>query len=606
MKDLWKLRRLLMASEQRRVAALAVAMIGVAVLEVLGVGSILPFMQLLADPEAVEREGWLRRIYLFFDFDSVEDALFASGAVLFVAITATNLAYATTVWFRERLAWDLNHRLATDVLRRYLDQPYGFFLGRNTSNLSQTLLSEVGYVVAGIVTPLLTIAARGMSALLIIGLLTVFDWRLALAAAAVFGGAYGAVYSFFRRSQARLGQERYEQNRLRFQIASEALGGIKDVKTLGREGEFMRRFHEPSRRFSDAAARNNLVAGLPRYALEVVGLGGILLVVLYLLRVRADLGPVVPVLTLYAFAAYRLMPALNELFRSVVQIRFHQAGLDALYVDLVELPTPQTDPDGGGEPERAEATHDGAPRTSTRLLELRGVGFRHDERGGPTLSGIDLSIEPRQVVGFVGSTGAGKTTLIDVILGLLEPSEGELLVEGRPLDRRGALTWRTRCGYVPQEIFLCDDTVTANIAFGIPIEEIDHGAVEAAARMARLHDFVTGLDEGYGTVVGERGVRLSGGERQRIGIARALYHDPELLVLDEATNALDGLTEEGVMETVARLAGRKTVLVIAHRFNTVRACDVIHLLDRGRIVASGSFDELYASNEHFRAMAGRS
>ena len=215
-----------------------------------------------------------------------------------------------------------------------------------------------------------------------------------------------------------------------------------------------------------------------------------------------------------------------------------------------------------------------------------------------------MRIEPKQVVGFVGATGAGKTTLVDLILGLLKPTEGAIVIDDHRLDAESSSAWRRRCGYVPQEIFLSDDSISANVAFGIPESEVDAGAVEKAARMAQIHDFVAELPDAYDTIVGERGVRLSGGQRQRIGIARALYHDPEVLVLDEATNALDGVTETAVMQTVSSLMRQKTILVIAHRFTTVRSCDVIHLLEGGRIVASGTYDQLYDENPQFQAMAG--
>ena len=352
--------------------ALAGAMILMGVVEMVGVASILPFMQLVADPEAIERGGWLSVAYDRLGFGSVESALFAAGLFLFLVITFNNAFNALTIWFMQRFAWGLSHRLGTDLLARYLHQPYTFFLGRNTAGLNQTLLSEVNYVVTGVLLPVLYVSARTITALLIVALLAAFDWKLAATVVLVFGGAYAVVYAVFRRSQYRLGLERYNQNQLRFTVAQEALAGIKDVKTLGRESEFLRRFAEPSRRFSAAAARNNVVSRLPRYALEIVGFGGILLVVLYLLRTQSDLAPVLPILSLYAFAGYRLMPALNELFQGIVTIRFNTSALVALHRDLVEdTELPRVSPRLKGRTPRLRSTRPWSYGASASTIRTR-------------------------------------------------------------------------------------------------------------------------------------------------------------------------------------------------------------------------------------------
>jgi ABC-type multidrug transport system fused ATPase/permease subunit len=415
----------------------------------------------------------------------------------------------------------------------------------------------------------------------------------------VFGGAYGTVYAIVRRSQHRLGWEQFNNNGRRFMIAQEALSGIKDVKMLGREAELMRRFAEPSQRYSIAAAHNQIVSRIPRYALEMVAFGGILVILLITIRKGGDVTRLLPQLTLYAFAAYRLMPALNELFASVITMRFNTAALESLHNDL-------TDRWRGGSSAR-HAVEEQPPafdHTSDVLLELAGVAFRYPGADRATIEDVSFTVRRRQVIGFVGATGAGKTTIVDLILGLLPPTDGEIRIEGVPLSEATSRQWRARCGYVPQDVFLSDDSIAANIAFGIPVSEVDVQAVHRAATTAQIHDFIKGLNDGYETVVGERGVRLSGGQRQRIGIARALYHNPEVLVMDEATNALDSVTETAVIDTIHRLAHKKTLIVIAHRLSTVRDCDRIFLIDEGRIAAEGTFPELHQTSARFRAMVG--
>ncbi len=579
--------------------ALGAAMMVMGVGEMLGVASVLPFMQLIADPGALQGDTLVADLYERFGFASPQAALFASGVFLLGVITVNNVFAATTQWLMQRYAWGLNHRLSTDLLGSYLDQPYAFFLGRNTSELNRTLLAAVHSVITGVIIPALQIAARGISALLIVIVLAIVNPQLALLLGVLFGGSYALVYAVVRRSQHRLGWEQFNNNGRRFMIAQEALGGIKDVKMLGREPEFMRRFAEPSQRYSVAAAHNQIVSRIPRYALETVAFGGILVVLLIAIRQQQDVTRLLPQLTLYAFAGYRLMPALNELFASVITIRFNTAALMSLHEDLTA--------EWGGAPvvatPSAKSTA-GETQQGGALVAFDRVSFRYPETEEVTLHDVSFTVESRQVVGLVGSTGAGKTTMVDLFLGLLEPTGGAIRVAGMALTPSNGGRWRDRCGYVPQDVFLSDDTIAANIAFGLPQTEVDMDAVHAAAKTAQIHEFISGLADGYGTAIGERGVRLSGGQRQRIGIARALYHDPDVLVMDEATNALDSITETAVIDTIHALAHKKTLIVIAHRLSTVRDCDQIYVLDGGTIVAQGTFDELYESDSRFRAMVG--
>jgi ABC-type multidrug transport system fused ATPase/permease subunit len=387
-------------------------------------------------------------------------------------------------------------------------------------------------------------------------------------------------------------------NEQRFRIAGEAFGGIKELKVLGRERAFLKRFERPSWSFCRATASNQVVASLPRYALETIAFSSVLLIILYLLRTSAGINELLPMISLYVFAGYRLMPSLNELFTTAIQIRFSRAALDDLHRDLM---------DWSHESDQGSALKESRSRATLALrdrITLKDVSYTYPNANIASLEGIDLTIGKHAVVGIVGETGAGKTTLVDVILGLLEPTGGIIEVDGIVLSRDSQEAWRRSCGYIPQEIFLTDDSIRANIALGIADASIDEDAVIRAATWAQIHDFVSTLPDGYGTEVGERGVRLSGGQRQRIGIARALYHDPDLLVLDEATSSLDGATEAAVMEMIHNIGRKKTLILIAHRLSTVRACDMVYLLRQGRLIGSGTLDDLAERNHDFRAMAG--
>jgi len=310
-----------------------------------------------------------------------------------------------------------------------------------------------------------------------------------------------------------------------------------------------------------------------------------------------DLPAILPVMALYAFAGSRLLPALQAVYKALSALRFGKPALDTLYLEFTEV--------GFGTASHGDAP---APVRSGKFaledrLEFSNVSYIFPNAEAPALKDISVTIKARTTVALVGSTGAGKTTLADVILGLLPPSSGDVRVDGVSLTAENIPSWQCNIGYVPQHIFLADDTVAGNIAFGVPIEEIDHSAVERAARIAEVHDFIVSrMAEGYQTFVGERGIRLSGGQRQRIGIARALYHDPDVLVLDEATSALDNLTERAVMDAVHNLGHRKTIIIIAHRTSTVRECDRIFMLQHGSLTGEGTYDEMLESNEQFRRL----
>ncbi len=565
-------------------------------LEFLGVGSVLPFMRVVADPSVVYAPGPLGQLYELSGLESPRAAVVATGLLLLAAIIANNAFNAAMVWMISRWGWGLNHRMSVDLLERYVRRPYEFFLGRNTATLSRTLLAEVSTVVSGVLIPGMAVAARSVGVCMIIGLLAWADPVLALFLAVSFAGGYAAVYAGLRRGQRERGRERFEHNGARYRVASEALQGIKEVKALGREDEFVRRFSTPSARFAGVSSQHQIVSAVPRYLLETVAASAIVAMVLISSRGETSVTAALPTLSLFVFGAYRLMPSLNAIFRGVVALRFNAPALEALHSDF-SLGVSAL------HPEALVREQGPSMSASPPDIEIRDVSFRYPGADVDAVRHLDLRIPAGQTVGFVGRTGGGKTTIVDLVLGLLQPTQGVVVGGGVAISPLSAERWRGRCGYVPQDVFVSDDTVAANIAFGIPTDERIPESVEAAARAAQIHDFIEGLPDGYDTVVGERGIRMSGGQRQRLGIARALYRRPEVLVFDEATSALDGLTEAAVLDTMYGLGGGPTLLVIAHRLTTVRACDVIYMLEAGEVVASGSYDELIKGHDGFRAMA---
>lgn len=588
-----KIYSLLTKEERRKFFLLILAMVAMGLIDVAGIASIMPFMAVVANPKVIQSNAYLSWAYHGLGFDSTTHFLITLGFVVFFTLLASNAMKAFVLHAELNFVHLRLYSLSRRLLHSYLGQPYVYFLGQNTAVLSKNILQEVSKFCHEVLRPCTQIFSRMVAATFIVCLLLVVDPVLAVTIVSVLGGAYAVIYVIIQRKLARIGEERFSANEERSKIASEAFGGIKDLKMLHCEDYFLERFSHQARKAESKMVSYGLMSQLPSYIMEVTAFGGILIIVLYFLFVKQDFGSTLPVIALYAFAGVRLMPALQGIFSALTILRFNLPIVESLHRDIA----------GGG----AVTSHRGAavtPLPFEKAITLSSIVFSYPDADAPVIDRLDLSIEKNSSIGLVGGTGSGKTTTVDLILGLLAPQEGLLSVDGVPVTEGNVMQWHRNIGYVPQHIYLCDDTVTGNIAFGVPPEEIDMEAVERAARVANLHEFVVGeLPQGYQTQVGERGVRLSGGQRQRIGIARALYHDPDVLIMDEATSALDGVTEDAVIQALQNLSGKKTIVTIAHRFTTLKECDVIYVMDKGRIVEQGSYAELSATSRRFQAMA---
>ncbi|MDX2252308.1 MAG: ABC transporter ATP-binding protein [Nitrospira sp.] len=588
---------LLRAKERRRLYWVLVAITLMGLIDVLGVSSVLPFMAVLAKPDVVQSVHLLRVTYEFFGFSSPNAFLFFLGAVALLTITLTNIFALVVSWAILRFCYLLGHGLSERLLDGYLSKPYAFFLGRNSSELMLNVMGEVNGVVHGVLVPGMQSLAKCAVAACVLAFVVVIQPVLALTFAAILGGAYFALFHYVRGRVSLLGSLSQEANRARYRLSTEIFSGIKDLRLLGREGMYVDRIKAASRAYAMNQSSSELIGMTPRYALETIAFGAVLVLVLYLLAVKHEMTHVLPFLTVYAFAVYRLLPAFQQVFSSVTKIRFNLAALTLVTRELEHLERSET-----GKLKLMGLPISLAP--FERAVRMEHIVYRYEGREDRAVDGVSLTIEKNTTIGLVGESGSGKTTLVDILLGLLEPDEGRLIVDDQIISMQEMRGWQAQLGYVPQQIFLSDDTIARNIAFGLPESEIDRARVKEAACLANLHEFIQDqLPLGYDTTVGERGIRLSGGQRQRIGIARALYHDPSVLVLDEATSALDGITEDAIIDAIRTLAHRKTIILIAHRFATVKDCDKIYLLERGRLTDEGSYKDLLARNEQFKAMA---
>lgn len=584
---------LLSARERRRLFVLCVGIVLLALTEIVGIGSIGPFLAVATNPSLIHSNEYLQWVYVTLGFDSDSSFVVFLGISVVVLVVIRNITAGVVRYAEIRFGQMRNHSISTRLLARYLAQPYSFFLNRNSSELARNILAEVKEAVTNYLIPLLECVSKLVVTLAIIGFLVAVNPLVAVVMALLLGGVYGAVYAFTQMRLFRLGHLRLATNQRRFQVVNEALGGIKDAKLMGKESVFLDEFKKPSQRMAKYVTRKHVYGSLPKFVLDSVIFSAIILMVLWFIHDAGDLESAVALVSVYAVAGYRLMPALDALYKNIAKIRGSQPAVEHIYDELSH---------------RGEGTYLVPevlpPRIAfQRDITLEDVSFTYDGTDEPVIQEQHIRIARNTTVGFVGPTGCGKTTTVDLILGLLSPTKGRLLVDGEPIDESNRRNWQACLGYVPQHIYLTDDTIARNIAFGVPNKRIDPERVKHAAGIANLAPFIEEeLPHGYETVVGERGVRLSGGQRQRIGIARAVYHDPSVLVMDEATSALDNVTEAQVMTAIDNLTHQKTIILIAHRISTVRNCDAIYLMEKGRIVANGTYDELMETSSTFRAM----
>ncbi len=567
----------------------------VAFIEVLGVASIMPFMAVITNPDVIQTNLLLSFLYDTLSFGSTEGFIFFLGVCVFIFLVGSALLKALVVWAQVYFASMRNYSISSRIVAGYLQQSYSWFLLRNSSHLASSILEEVSRVVNGTLYPLMRLISNGLIAVLLLALLIYVDPVLAVSISLVLGISYGVIFKFAGKRLANQGSILSESQKGRLKAINEAFGGIKDVKISGLEKCFIEKYRKPAKKLALANVSAKLWAEMPSFAMQALVFGGMMVIMLYLLKARDGFNGAVPVLTLYALGAYKLMPALQEIYKQLVEIKYHRPALDAIYKDICLI-------DSLGKVNLDES--DTSLLVIHDFLELKKLTFSYPEADNISLEVDSLKIEKNTTVGFVGGSGAGKTTAVDLILGLLWSASGGLFVDDQLIGKGNIRSWQRNIGYVPQQIFLSDDSIAANIAFGLPQHRIDYAAVEKAARVANLHDFIISeLSEGYDTTIGERGVRLSGGQRQRIGIARALYHDPDVLILDEATSALDNVTEKIIMEAVRKLGHKKTIIIVAHRLSTVRCSDKLFLFEKGKIIASGSYNELINSNSNFKEMA---
>ena len=592
--QLKELYSLLTNDQRKKLRRLQILVVLMAFAEIAGVVSIGPFMALVGDISQLQGEGILADLYRATGLEDPRDFLFWVGIGVLIVLAVAASISMFTIWRLSMYGAQVGAELGNRLFRHYMYQPWLFHASGSSSQLTNRIAQESTRITSLIINPLMQMNAKLVMALFLTLAIFLYNPVVALSGLVLFSGAYVLLYKSVRRRLVRNGRHISEAQQMRFKLMGEGFGGIKDALLLGRQKVFTDRFQAECEKFAAAQGTTQALGQVPRYAMELIAFGGIIFLVLYLLSSHeGNLGTILPVLSVYALAGFKLLPAFQQAYTGLSQIRGNLAAFDAVRDDLraSSLTVAKSSVPTG---QRL------APKSEIRFDN---VVFSYPGKEDPALKNLNITIPANKVTGLVGASGSGKSTAIDLLLGLIEPQQGKVLVDGQPVTKDNCRQWQNSLGFVPQSIFLSDSSITENIAFGLPPENVDEDKVKRAATMAHLDELLEQLPDGLATRVGERGVQLSGGQKQRIGIARALYHDADVLVLDEATSALDGITEKLIMDAIHDFAGKKTIIMIAHRLATVRQCDSLYLLEQGRVTGHGTYDELASENTTFQRMA---
>tara|TARA_B100000989_G_scaffold293307_1_gene270496 strand:+ start:1344 stop:3131 length:1788 start_codon:yes stop_codon:yes gene_type:complete len=574
----------------RQLFFLTLSALVVSLLEIVGVASVAPFISMVFDRDLIQENASLLWIYQTLEFKNNDEFIVFFGILVIIFLLLANTYQSLHHYFTTYFSKLFGHDFSMKLLKKYLSKDYQFFLDRNSSEFSKNIIIEVdrvvkGVIMAGIITISRAILVLCMS-IFLISLNPLMGFFLLFG----IGGSYALIYLFFRKSLATTGRKSSIYTADRLKVTSEAFGAIKELKLYNNSDIFLGRFEHPSLNTAKYTAKSLLISLIPKYLMETIAFASLIGSVLYMITIGYEQSFILASLTLYAFAGYRLIPGFQMLYQQITLIKFNYPALVFLLADLETEPKKQT----LALPEEIKFED---------KIVLEGISFTFPKTKKKILDRMNIEIQKNSSIGLVGSTGSGKTTFVDLLLGLIKQDEGKITVDGVELNDSNIASWQKKIGYVPQEIFLYDDSIKKNIAFGIPDESVDSSKLEKAINNSQLDQFIESLPNGSNTIVGERGVKLSGGQRQRIGIARALYNDPEILFMDEATSSLDGKTEDIIMESINHLSSQLTLFLVAHRVTTLRECDQIYFLENGKIIESGSYTYLLENSKSFKDLS---
>ncbi|KAB7884539.1 ATP-binding cassette domain-containing protein [Poseidonibacter ostreae] len=579
--------------QRKKFYLLQVLVVLMTFLELIGIASIVPFMTLLGNMELLNEEGWLSTLYIYSGIETPESFTFFLGVSVLITLSISTLTSIFTTYRLSLFASHTGTEIADRLYKYYMHQDWIFHTSNTSASLTKQIANETQRVTTLILMPLMQINSRIVFASALSLAIFVYNPYVAIIGILVFTLAYFILFKTVRKRLHKNGTIISDTMAERYKLMNEGFGGIKETLLLGRQSYFIDNFDITGQKFAKAQGLNIVLAQAPRYLMELVAFGTLITLVLFLFKFyEGNLGEILPVLSVYALASFKLLPAFQQIYAYLAQIRGNISAFESIKEDLLLSQNVVS-----------YKTVNEEELTVKSNIKLNNIYFKYPEKENYSLNDISLDIPTNSVIGIVGSSGSGKSTMIDLILGLINPQKGSLEVDGIKISNINKRRWQDKIGFVSQSIFLSQGTIAENIAFGLSPDKINFEQINKVVKMAHLSEMVNQLADGINTKVGERGVQLSGGQRQRIGIARALYHDAEILIFDEATSALDGITEKIIMEEIKNFIGQKTIIMIAHRLKTIVSCDKIFVLEHGKIIDSGSYDELITKNEHFKKMA---
>lgn len=586
---------LLSQQQVRQFYILQLLVVVMAFTELVGIASVAPFMALVADISLLEKEGLFSEIYHLSGVVNPMDFLFYTGFVVLLILAFSTVISMFTVWRLSIYGAKVGTEISDRLYSYYMQKDWLFHVSGSSAHLTKQVSNETLRITDQIIQPLMHMNAKVILAIFISISIFLYNPLIAIAGLLLFSCSYVFLYVIVRKRLQNNGLNMSLMLTKRFRLMNEGFGGIKEVLLLNRRYDFVERFKETGETFAYAKGSNIAISQLPRYFMELIAFGAMISLVLLLIKMhQGNLGTVLPVLAVYALAAFKLLPALQQIYTSVAQIKGNAAAFEAIKEDLKQsLNSLQS------------ATKEVAvePLPFKKKIKLKDISFSYPGKSLPAVNSLNMIIPVNNVIGLVGASGSGKSTVVDILLGLLTPQVGELFIDDICITFENKRAWQNTLGFVPQSIFLSEGSIAENVAFGLPVKNINLEQVSKALELASLTELVEQLPDGVNTKVGERGVQLSGGQRQRIGIARALYYDADVLVFDEATSALDGITEQVIMEAIHDFSGQKTIIMVAHRLKTVQKCDIIYLMERGKVVDQGTYQELLEKNKKFKEMA---
>ncbi|WNB92468.1 ABC transporter ATP-binding protein [Bacillus sp. NEB1478] len=578
-----KLLLLFNKKEKKKLIILLFMMVAAALFETIGIGLIVPFVGLVTNPQIIHQQEFLSYIYKLFNFQSTSAFTVFSVVVLLAIFVFKNFYLLFFNFAQLKVILNQQVKLSRKLFEEYLIKPYTFHLQRNTADLLRNVNDEVPKIFQGIIISGFQLFTELLVTTCILFLLLITAPEATITSAILLSGSVFLFFKSFRKKIASLGKEQQKVNGSMIKWVNQGLGASKEVKVSGRENLFINSYTKHSQTKANNSRYMKMLEQVPRLFIETILVSIVLITMLIIVFQEKSTSQLISTMALFTMAAFRLMPSITRIIALITTIRYNQPALDVVYEDLF-ISKDKNSNIFFSQEDSVLTSINKREKTFKGSIKLNEVSFRYPNQKDYSAKNVSLTIPIGKSVAFIGESGAGKTTIVDIILGLFQPEKGNVLIDGKSIFEQKSL-WQQKIGYIPQSIFLTDDTIRGNVAFGIAENQIDDEAVWRALEQAQLKEFVEALPDQLETEVGERGVRLSGGQRQRIGIARALYHNPEILFMDEATSALDNETEKEIMKAIDGLKGEKTLIIIAHRLSTIENCDIVFKMNKGKLIS---------------------